>query len=313
MRPSIIAHADWGSSPGKRWLAIAELDNSSNYRIDAPVTVGEPGTLIKSLRARSIKGSLVVGFDFPIGLPKEYCWLAGISDFPSALINFGKGKWKDFYTIAREPSEISLHRPFFPYAPGGKSQAQLTMGLGVPSMQSLLRACERRTNYRPDASPLFWTLGAKQVGRAAIIGWNQVLTPALQEKSFSVGLWPFQGSLGTLLSQKEVVIVETYPAEACVQLGLGAPGTIWSKSSQDGRKSKSAHLKKWASRHQVILTSKLIDQLDKGFGSSEGGDDKFDAVVGLFGIIEVVIGRRAPGDPDTESVRQLEGWILGQV
>ncbi len=39
---------------------------------------------------------------------------------------------------------------------------------------------------------------------------------------------------------------------------------------------------------------------------------RFDAVVGLFAMLEVVTGRRAAGVPkDDENVRKVEGWILG--
>jgi hypothetical protein len=315
MKPRLIAHADWGLNLEGRWLAVGKVDAAGRYQVDAPEPVGELGTLLRRLRARTTKGPLVVGFDFPIGLPAAYCKLAGITDFPAALIQFGQGKWRDFYNIARQPGEISLYRPFFPYAGGKKGQflrTQLTRGIGVHSMEHLLRACERATGQRPNASPLFWTLGPKQVGRAAIVGWQHVLAPALQEKSFRVGIWPFHGSLESLLAKCDVVIVETYPAEACVQLGLGAPGTSWSKTSLDGRRSRAPHIKNWARKQQVNLTPKLVPQLDQGFGDSGAADDKFDAVAGLLGMIEVVTGRRDPGNPDTGSVRHLEGWILGQ-
>jgi hypothetical protein len=43
------------------------------------------------------------------------------------------------------------------------------------------------------------------------------------------------------------------------------------------------------------------------------GDDAFDAVVGLFGMLEVVLGRREPGESKGEQIRDVEGWILGQA
>ena len=42
------------------------------------------------------------------------------------------------------------------------------------------------------------------------------------------------------------------------------------------------------------------------------GDDAFDTVVGLFGMVEVVAGRRQAGEPRGNRIRKLEGWILGQ-
>ena len=43
-----------------------------------------------------------------------------------------------------------------------------------------------------------------------------------------------------------------------------------------------------------------------------GGEDPFDAVAGLFGMVNVLLGRRAAGVPGRdEAVRRVEGWILG--
>jgi hypothetical protein len=35
-------------------------------------------------------------------------------------------------------------------------------------------------------------------------------------------------------------------------------------------------------------------------------------VVGLFGMLNVVLGRLPCGEPDDPVVRRIEGWILGQ-
>jgi hypothetical protein len=50
--------------------------------------------------------------------------------------------------------------------------------------------------------------------------------------------------------------------------------------------------------------------IEQGFPE---GDDAFDAVVGLFGMLEVVTGKRQPGEPRDDRIRKVEGWILGQV
>jgi len=42
------------------------------------------------------------------------------------------------------------------------------------------------------------------------------------------------------------------------------------------------------------------------------GDDAFDAVVGLFGMLQVCLGQRATGEPDDREIREVEGWILGR-
>jgi hypothetical protein len=69
-------------------------------------------------------------------------------------------------------------------------------------------------------------------------------------------------------------------------------------------------LQQWViSRPVDLLPIKAL--LDDGFGSDEVGEDKFDAVVGLLGMLDVVLGGRDGGTPHAD-VRAVEGWILGQ-
>jgi hypothetical protein len=84
--------------------------------------------------------------------------------------------------------------------------------LDLICIDDLRRKCELASGARRAACPLFWTLGANQVGRAATIGWRDLLSPALNNIP-NVKLWPFDGSLADLLKPGNTVIVETYPAE----------------------------------------------------------------------------------------------------
>jgi hypothetical protein len=83
--------------------------------------------------------------------------------------------------------------------------------VGVPLIDDLRRECEKKQAGRRAACPLFWTLGANQVGKGAIVGWRDVLAPALREGD--VSLWPFDGRLLDLLKAGKIIIAETYPAE----------------------------------------------------------------------------------------------------
>lgn len=56
-----------------------------------------------------------------------------------------------------------------------------------------------KNSGRNAACPLFWTLGANQVGKGAIIGWRDVLSPALHDDK-GVFLWLFDGFLDDLLT-----------------------------------------------------------------------------------------------------------------
>jgi len=84
-----------------------------------------------------------------------------------------------------------------------------------------------------------------------------VIARALREPRLSASVWPFQGELDALLGASDVVFVETYPAEACLHIGLSPPGTAWSKKQQDDRRMQGERLLTWAQQRGVILSQEL--------------------------------------------------------
>lgn len=311
--PALVAHADWSSDPRKRWMSVAHR-HSDSYELSQPEPVGEAGSLFSRLAERADGGSIVIGADFPIGLPAAYAKAAGIERFLDVLPLFGMGLWSRFYDIARTPTEITVRRPFYPLrSNSGSTHLHLTSGLGVSTIRDLLRECERRHEERHAACSVFWTLGGQQVGRAAIVGWRDLLAPALRAAPHGLGLWPFHGSLDSLLNEGHCIVVETYPAEACIHLGFTPPGKGWSKRKQSDRQRKGPLLLTWTSRRGMALSKSLKAAVLDGFGSSEGGEDPFDSVLGLMSMLEVLLGHRPDGAPTTQAVREVEGWIFGQT
>ena len=102
------------------------------------------------------------------------------------------------------------------------------------------------------------------------------------------------------------MIAETYPTEIYNQLGISFAGQ--GKRHEAARAELGAALGTWARGLGLELDRELDDGLRHGFRS----DDAFDAVVGLFGMLNVVAGDRSAGEPDDELVRRVEGWMLGQ-
>lgn len=308
--PCLIAHADWGREAKKRWMARAGLKEGC-YHLSVPELVGDCGNFFSRLRnGLHREGSILVGFDFPIGLPETYASSAGLSDFLSALPQLGYGQWKQFFDVARTKQEISIHRPFYPNAPGGKRMADLVSQLHLTGKDHLLRRCERKTTTRPAACPLFWTLGSKQVGKAAIAGWSELLSPAFRPNDGALAIWPFSGQLGGLVGAYAIVVAETYPAEAYRHLGF--PRTRWSKRVQSGRRARAKEIKEWAAQRPVVLEPPTLNAINDGFGPRKDGEDPFDALVGLCSMLDVALGYRTEGVPNAASVRRVEGWILGQ-
>jgi hypothetical protein len=300
----MVAHADWSVNARKRWLARATLQPGDRYRATAPQPVGPLESLLEHLQAEAGEGPILLGFDFPIGLPRAYATQRRIEDFVAALRIFNDS----FYDVAALPNQISLCRPFYPMRPGDSSRQHLLIGLNLTSWDDLLRRCDRSSATRPAACALFWTLGGQQVGKAAITGWRCLLAPALRT-GLDLALWPFQGSLDELLTRHRLVVAETYPAEFYRHLKLNLKA---GKGNQRVRQCNAPALLGWGNAAGVDLEPDLCAQIKDGFGSDRRGDDRFDAVVGLFGMLNVVLGRRPSGEPDDPVMRRLEGWILGQ-
>jgi hypothetical protein len=310
---SLILHADWSIDSKKRVACSAHLQENGYYRIYAPELVSDISALFRRIRNRiGDHDCAVVGFDFPIGLPLRYAQLSGIDDFLEQLPRFGKGDWFDFYNVAEIPNEISIHRPFYPSTPGSSQQDHLIKAIGVANANELRRICEKRTSNRRAASPLFWTLGPQQVGKAAIIGWRDMLAPGLVDASLNLSIWPFSGKFEDQCKNR-IVVVETYPAEFYTHFGI-----TFGKYMGGGKRQRQARarwapvIRKWAIENQIELDAALSVQMDEGFSSTSFDDDGFDAFIGVIGMLNVIVGNRSPGAPESQVINNIEGWIFGQ-
>lgn len=317
IKPNLVVHADWGSAPRKRWMVWARLGANGRYRVSAPSPVGEPATLFQRLGAAAgPEGNVLLGVDFPIGLPLHYAELAGINAFLDALPRFGEGRWERFYEVGGAPRDISIVRPFYPNRPGSARREHLLAALQADSFDTLRRRCELPHPGRRAAAPLFWTLGSQQVGKAAIIGWRDLLGPALRSSRGDLAIWPFSGPLKTLCVPGRIVVAESYPAEFYGHLGVGfahGQGRRGGKRVREARQANAPLLLQWARQARVNVIPGLADMIRDGFGMGPDGEDLFDAAVGLFGMLNVVLGRQPPGEVRNARLRKVEGWILGQA
>ena len=302
----LMIHADWSVDPRKRWAARA-WRNGTEWAVDAPFQIASTASFLDDAFAAVGKGSCLLGFDFPIGMPAAYGALTGFARFRDALPSLGEGDWGHFFNVAEVPGEISVRRPFYPrVARKGVSPNDIVGGIGVTSVDDLFRISERKTAYRNAACALFWTLGGNQVGKAALSGWQDIVRPAILR---GAALWPFDGTLAELSEPKGLVIAETYPAEAYRMVDAAfRPGQ--SKRRCGDRQEKAEAILAWSGRNGVSLSEAARLAVRGGFGEDRTGEDRFDAFLGLLKMIDVASGRRpeATAAPD----RRWEGWILGR-
>lgn len=309
--PDRVAHADWGTAPAKRAVASADLHDGC-FRARAPSIFGNSARLLDDMGLYGPRGRTLLGFDFPIGLPRAYAEQAGVDRYVSWLRSLSDDT--TLFDVAADIADVSPARPFFPQnitvkSPGIKAKFREALGL---SAEDVLRRCDRKHCTRNAASEMFWCLGANGVGKATLAGWRDTLRPALRDPNRRFSVWPFDGQLEDLLAASDAVLVETYPADAYLQLGLsiGQPGA--SKTRQEDRRADAKRLLDWCADHAVLPDEPLIEQILDGFGPSPSGEDPFDAVAGLFGMIDTLHRAVEPELPDDPAIRSVEGWMFGQ-
>jgi hypothetical protein len=306
----IAAHADWSTDPRKRWVTLARRGLDGAWTAGAPRPVGDPVALLAALLAEG--RPVALGLDLPLGLPREYAAARPEPDFPAFLR--GLAARPGFFAVNAALETVAHERPFYP-ARGvrGMTRAAHAAALGLTGAMGLSRHCDRATAERPAGAPLFWTLGANQSGKAAIAAWRDWLVPALAasgDGGAPVALWPFEGGLHALLAPGRAVVAEVYPAEALRQAGLRLRG---SKRAQGPRQELAPALRAAMAARRVAAEPALEAAIEAGFGADAAGEDRFDSVIGLLGLIGVLDGARPDFVPDDPWIRRWEGWVLGQT
>jgi transcriptional regulator with XRE-family HTH domain len=304
----LALHADWSTDPRKRWMTLAE-PLSRGWHVQAATPVGPLDKWLYRLRAQANGGAVALGVDLPLGLPRDYAVLhAQAADFVGFLRDVAARG--DFFSVCATLDELRPDRPFYP-ARGiaGMTRAAHAQALGLAGPSGLSRLCDRATRLRPAGAPLFWTLGANQTGKAAITAWRDVLLPALSADA-PLRLWPFEGGFAELLAPGYVVMAETYPAESMRQRGLILAG---SKRRQADRAGLAAALLGELEQRRATPSAALLAEIRDGFGADASGEDRFDSLLGLLGLLAVIDGGQPDFVPDDPLIRQWEGWVLGQT
>ncbi len=314
--PDWIAHADWGSSHAKRWLSVAIKQPDGTHLLKTPRPVKTADRLLADLREEAgPEASILLGFDFPIGLPWKYARQIGQTSFLKLLPKLGALEWPEFYQPATSIEQVSLQRPFYPNKPGGSRQQDLIEALGVNDFNDLRRQCDLPTPYRRAAAAIFWTVGGQQVGKAAISGWQEVLARTVGQHPPSALIWPFNGQLATLLTPGSTVIAETYPAEYYIHLGLDLGRRDgqrkFGKRSQYSRAKNEPILRIWADNYALKFSPELAHQIAAGFGPRASGEDPFDAFIGVCGLLNLLLNDGVIYEPTQPHIQEMEGWILG--
>jgi hypothetical protein len=304
---SLAAHADWSIDPRKQWITVARR-TTTGWTLAAPRSVGDASTLLARLTREAEGGAVALGADLPIGLPRAYAATRPETDFLCFLRNVAT--LPDFFTVCARLDEIRADRPFYP-ARGiaGMTRLSHAVALGLPDASALSRDCDRATTERPAGAPLFWTLGANQSGKAAIAAWTHLILPAITVGA-PLRVWPFEGPFRSLLTPGSVALAETYPAEALRHLGMTLRG---SKRRHSDRCATAGALMTAMDQQCATPDDAMRRAILDGFGSDASGEDRFDSVLGVLCVLNVLAGQRPDTAPADPWIKRWEGWVLGQT
>ena len=251
---------------------------------------------------------MALGVDLPLGIPRHYARARPEAGFVDFLRGLSQGS--SFFEVAATIAEVGPERPFYPQrGVRGMRQAPHALALGLAGPLGLRRACDYATIERPAGAPLFWTLGANQVGKAAVHAWREMLLPALAD-DLPLRIWPFEGPFRTLLAPGAIAIAETYPAEALRHLGLRLTG---SKRRQADRLALAPPLLAAAAALHAQPDPAMVAAIAAGFDADGAGEDRFDSLLGLLCVLNVLAGERTDAAPDDPWIQSWEGWVLGQT
>ncbi len=212
---STLICADWGKARSKRVAYVADIAARSIRRLHAPTTFAG---LLANAQGRS--GSVVLGFDVPLGLPMSL--LKGkhglLSEASFIELLDARGADTTFFTPVTTPAAWSPKTPFFVVPRGGKALfTQRAQAFGV----ELRRDIDKQTK----GNALFITSGIPgTVGSSVVSLWPEIAAARRAGERFS--LWPFDGPLHHLTAGPGVVVAEIYPRAAyATALTDGTPAT----------------------------------------------------------------------------------------
>ena len=238
----------------------------------------------------SIPKPLLVAADLPLGLPSQPSDVYESVDAQTFLewldatqnrLPADRGAWREGL-IAAEVSQRSALRPFVSIR-----------GKGQKAVVSSLRQCDLATQGE---SVYCVDHGGKQVGRAALQFWFEVLQPFRQQFKDRVAVWPFDPCDGA-----DIIVAECYPAE-CQRIVYGK--TIKKRQPLEVTKALTGQLRDGC-RSRNIPTETWLH--------AASSEDEFDMFTTALALRELLTnGENIFWHPrNLSACTTLEGWILG--
>ena len=240
---------------------------------------------IDQCETASLRDPILIAADVVIGLPSscELPWThhdTFLSWLENTYVQIGIKDWRDLL-IAENLSERTCHRPFVKVKKDTKKQI------------SSKRLCDEITNGE---SVYCIDSGSKQVGRASLQFWFEVLMPLRLRYPNQLAVWPFEP-----IDDKPIVVAECYPTASQIELNL--PIGI----KRNASKVVDAILGLRAKNKNIAVD-------EKTWFHAVSSEDEFDTFTTAYSFAsreDLASLMNAPDPNENCVVRTHEGWMLG--
>ena len=254
-QPRFFVSADWSKDPRKRSVYVADLKHrriQSEARPDWGLD-----TLLALAERLCSQGSVLVGVDLALGVPRSY-WELVLAEprygRPATFVNWlarldSDSGFFDPANTVKDHEQWRVGRPWFHVPPGKGGLTSFTQ----KACDGFLRRIDRKTK----AKPVFTVSGIPgTVGSGTRDFWRELAACLRRSSDFSI--WPFDGSLANLLSTNGVVLAETYPGLAYAaaladELPTGRFAVGKTKSDQRNRACNLLGEAAWVKANKVDL------------------------------------------------------------
>ena len=274
--------ADWSKDACKRSVHVAMLRTRCIRR--AKGAAWDLAALLQL--ARELKeeaGPVLLGMDLALGVPAGY-WRMVWRDAaggrpPRHFLDWlgGIDPESDFFHTVESPDDWRTGRPFFAVQEGEGGKTSFTRKVEGDML--------RRIDAATGGNPLFAVSGIPgTVGSATRVLWKELI-PLLKKRERDFAVWPFEGALPELLSDRRIVLAETYPKlayAAAVDERLPTDLLKVAKTKRGERERFCHCLEKaaWVREHGVCLGD---------LGPARANDDAFDSHVTAAAVLRCVL------------------------
>ena len=317
--PRFILCCDWSKEPSGRAVYVADADTKSVRHVGpdpSQTPDGTPWTFEAALaHARMLRreGPVLLTFDAPLGLPRSYFQAARQEPQWQDVQHFVEWlpracETEGFFDNGQGGDDWAITRPFVHLRAGEGSLGAVRAKAAAHGVE-LERDIERLTRGKS----VFLAAGLPgSMGSAAKDLWRG-LAQAIRGSSSSprdFGVWPFEGSIGTLLSTRGIAIGEIYPRAAY--------GLALSRRRVEKRAcmaiNKSRLEDRTAALAWLLSDSWMPDGCLSGealrFAMADEQGDAFDAAITCIALLRCMVEGTPFSDPAREDP-VAEGGILG--